>query len=160
MRSGRACCRVRIAGDQAQEHGEEQAGVQTECTDIQCIVRAELTWAFFGQQADLQEGRVVGDDVRVPAAVQRVQLRADLLAQLVGLHIERDNLRVQTNDEGDKDVLAPVLSTERRTSTTQQLVLRRILQRHRMCLEKLPISGAAKLGATLRRPVDMGRRAP
>jgi len=47
------------------------------------------------QQADLQEGRVVGYDVRMPAAVQRVQLRADLLAQLVGLDIERDDLRMR-----------------------------------------------------------------
>ena len=46
-------------------------------------------------RANLQEGRIVGDDVRVPAAVQRVQLRADLLAQLVGLDVERDDLRAR-----------------------------------------------------------------
>ena len=40
-----------------------------------------------------REGSVVGDDVRVAAAVQRVQLRADLLAQLVGLHVKWDHLR-------------------------------------------------------------------
>ena len=42
----------------------------------------------------LQKGRIVGDNVRVAAAVQRVQLRADLLSQLVGLDVKGDYLHM------------------------------------------------------------------